>query len=159
MLDLREHPGYIIGTVAALLIFAVLAFVTNGFTQSAPSSPVAFASSQPSSTAVAATPTATAAPTPSPTPVVNSECILSIPAQFGTDLTPVVIHYVGADEATCSGYLAKQNTGATGWEKDHPATRVASVPSGAPACDVTVKGVRLVIYGTGAAKLSCQAFS
>ncbi|MGH7486312.1 MAG: hypothetical protein ACREMY_12045 [bacterium] len=118
--------------------------------------------------APAITPTETSVPTAAPSvaapsvviansPAVSpGTCVISIPEQYGTDLTPVVIEYPSADEAACAGYLAKQNTGTTGWSAAHPATRITGVPTGPAACDL-IKGLRIIVFGTGAATLSCQA--
>lgn len=105
-------------------------------------------------TSPSAAPSATPAKAPSAAAV---DCILSIPQQVGTDLTPVVIQYPGADEAACAAYLVKQNAGATGWQKDHPATRTGVLPTGKPVCSTTYKGIAYVVWGTTAAQYTCTA--
>ena len=103
------------------------------------------------------------APTPAPSSTPSSDpagpsdapsgaaggCIISIPQQVEADLTPVVISYPGADDATCAGYLATQIAKGTGvYAKAHPPTRVSTVPAGAPVCSVTSHGIKHVVYGT-----------
>lgn len=75
---------------------------------------------------------------------------------MGADLTPVVISYPDADDATCAGYLATQQAKATdAYAKAHPASRVSALPAGAPACSVTSQGIKLIVYGTTAAQSTC----
>lgn len=108
------------------------------------------------------TPTAgpTAEATPSKAPVATAAsgtCIISAPAQVGTDMTPIIMVYQHTDAATCQAYLDKQNKGATGWAADHPATIVTTMPSGTPACSGSMQGIDVAIYGTSAAKYACTA--
>jgi hypothetical protein len=107
------------------------------------------------STSIIASPTA--APTPSASAVATSLCVLQIPAQMGTDMTPITTVYPGADSAQCAQYLAKQNAGKTGWAAAHPATIVVALPAGKPVCSGTMEGLSVVIYGTGAAQFACSA--
>ena len=51
----------------------------------------------------------------------------------------------------------KQNSGATGWSKDHPATRTDAIPKGDPECTVKVEGTTYVVFGKGAAKYVCSS--
>lgn len=105
----------------------------------------------------ARTPTLTLLTTaPSPA-AAASVCIIQIPAQMGTDYTPMTFVYYGTDAATCAQYLAKQNANATGWEAQHPATIVYAVPAGNPVCSGTVGGLSIAIYGTAAAEYACSA--
>jgi hypothetical protein len=99
----------------------------------------------------------TAAPTPSGSAATGSLCVLQIPAQMGTDMTPITIVYAGADSSQCAQYLAQQNAGKTGWEAAHPATIISTVPAGKPICSGTVEGLSVAIYGTAAAQYACSA--
>lgn len=60
-------------------------------------------------------PTAIITPTPEATPApsvaAGSMCILEMPAQMGTDMTPITMVLPGADSAKCAQYLAQQNAG------------------------------------------------
>lgn len=97
-------------------------------------------------------------PLDSVTPTANSQlmCVLQIPAQMGTDLTPMTIVYYATNSATCAQYLAKQNANATGWEAQHPATILKSVPTGKPVCSGLIGGISISVYGTGAAEFACS---
>ena len=114
---------------------------------------IALNSPSPLSSVVAPTPAATVATT-APT---SSLCILQVPAQMGTDLTPMTFVYSGADATQCAQYLAQQNAGKTGWEAAHPATIVSTVPAASPICTGAVGGLTLAVYGTSAAQYACSA--
>lgn len=105
-------------------------------------------------------PTEGSAPTPSPTAIPRASaltggCIVSAPAQFGLDTTPVIVEYRGATEAQCVGYL--NPSPAPGASPEPPRTRLATAPTSEPACRVTAQGFTVTVWGSGAARFICAS--
>lgn len=94
----------------------------------------------------------TAEPSVTASPIV---CIVAFPSQVGLDHTPVTIEYPGATGSQCASYLVQHNPSA--WAKAHPPTYAASVPTGKPVCQRSVKGIAYIVYGTTAATYVCAA--
>jgi hypothetical protein len=105
-----------------------------------------------------ATPTPTVAPTslgPTQMPALLRPCLISVPEQVGPTIEAVEIRFLNTAAADCATYLANQNTGATGWHADHPATLTNKQPLGVPTCFVTLNGVRAEVFGGDATKQIC----
>ena len=100
-------------------------------------------------------PPATVVPA-TPTAAATADCIISVPTQILTDLTPVVVRYDGLTAEQCAGYL-KVAPDASQWTKDHPPTQLSSPPSQAPSCVVMLAGVTTTVWGTTGAEFLCKS--
>ena len=84
-------------------------------------------------------------------------CIIQLPTQYLTDLTPVTIRYQPMTPKACRALLVKVNKVRTGWARTHRAKIVATVP-GKPICSYRFNHIKFTIYGKAAAKYVCGAF-
>ena len=131
---------------------AAFAALTVGLAACGGATPTSVVSQPP--TVAAEQPTQT--PTAQPSQESQIACVISTPAQVMADYTPIVRVYP-TTETQCQKDLQGQNASAMGWEKAHPATRLAEAPSGKPACVLKAQGVEYTIWGTTAAQSVCAA--
>jgi hypothetical protein len=98
------------------------------------------------------------APPSSPTGPSTYDCVMSTPAQFGLDMTPIISATEVATKADCQKLLDEQNKTATGaWAKSHPSTLIAKRPTKKPVCTYEYQGTAWTVWGTAAAKYVCSA--
>jgi hypothetical protein len=81
---------------------------------------------------------------------------VSIPTQFGTDVTPVVIEYNGYGDAACADAL-KVKADASDYSKANPPQRLENAPTTEPVCEKSVGGVSVRVWGTTAATYVCAS--